>query len=176
MFPRRIRRHRSARPCSNLVDVCPPSLAENCPKISWRAIMGGVAMETRMTPTKTISRRSFLTKTATTAAAITIVPRHVLGRGFVPPSDMLNIAGIGVGGMGRANLINLSEPKYRRALRRRLGLRQQIVRSPRHRNSRTCKSASTIRRLQRRNNRPRNRANRRLSRSTASKQKSASTA
>ena len=71
--------------------------------------MGGVAMETRMTPTKTISRRSFLTKTATTAAAITIVPRHVLGRGFVPPSDKLNIAGIGVGGMGRANLVNLSD-------------------------------------------------------------------
>ena len=61
-----------------------------------------------MTPTKTISRRSFLTKTATTAAAITIVPRYVLGRGFVPPSDTLNIAGVGVGGMGRANLINLS--------------------------------------------------------------------
>ena len=70
--------------------------------------MGGVAMETRMTPTKSISRRSFLTKTATTAAAITIVPRYVLGRGFVPPSDTLNIAGVGVGGMGRANLINLS--------------------------------------------------------------------
>ena len=36
------------------------------------------------------------------------MPRHVLGRGFTPPSDMLNIAGIGVGGMGRANLINLA--------------------------------------------------------------------
>src|SRR5277367_4829354 len=108
MFPRRIRRHRSGRRCSNPVDVCPPLLAENCPKISWRAIMGGVAMETRMTPTKTISRRSFLTKAATTAAAVTIVPRYVLGRGFVPPSDTLNIAGVGVGGMGRANLINLS--------------------------------------------------------------------
>ena len=42
------------------------------------------------------------------AAAFAIVPRHVLGRGFVPPSDTLNIAGIGVGGMGRANLINLA--------------------------------------------------------------------
>ena len=37
-----------------------------------------------------------------------IVPRHVLGRGFTPPSDTLNIAGVGVGGMGRANLINLA--------------------------------------------------------------------
>jgi len=61
-----------------------------------------------MTPIEPISRRRFLAKAATTAAAVTIIPRHVLGRGFVPPSDTLNIAGIGVGGMGRANLINLS--------------------------------------------------------------------
>ncbi len=57
---------------------------------------------------KPLSRRSFITKAATTAAAITIVPRNVLGRGFTPPSDMLNIAGVGVGGMGRTNLVNLS--------------------------------------------------------------------
>jgi len=61
-----------------------------------------------MTEHNTIPRRKFLAQTAATAAALTIVPRHVLGRGFVPPSDMLNIAGIGVGGMGRANLINLA--------------------------------------------------------------------
>jgi hypothetical protein len=73
--------------------------------------MGGVALEihmTPLTPLEPISRRSFLAKAATTAAAVTIVPRHVLGRGFVPPSDKLNIAGVGVGGMGRTNLINLS--------------------------------------------------------------------
>jgi predicted dehydrogenase len=61
-----------------------------------------------MNPKKTISRRAFLTTTVTSAAAAMIVPRHVLGRGFTPPSDMLNIAGVGVGGMGRTNLINLS--------------------------------------------------------------------
>jgi len=55
-----------------------------------------------------LSRRKFLTNVATGGAAIAIVPRHVLGRGFTPPSDMLNIAGVGVGGMGRTNLINLS--------------------------------------------------------------------
>jgi predicted dehydrogenase len=55
-----------------------------------------------------ISRRGFLTSAAATGAALTIVPRHVLGRGYTPPSDILNIAGVGVGGMGRANLINLS--------------------------------------------------------------------
>src|ERR1700757_4119035 len=57
---------------------------------------------------KPISRRTFITKAAATTATLTIVPRHVLGRGFAPPSDMLNIAGIGVGGMGRTNLINFS--------------------------------------------------------------------
>jgi predicted dehydrogenase len=39
---------------------------------------------------------------------MTIVPRHVLGRGITPPSDLLNIASVGVGGMGRTNLVNLS--------------------------------------------------------------------
>src|ERR1700736_4560675 len=57
---------------------------------------------------KTTSRRTFLTTTAASVAAAMIVPRHVLGRGFTPPSDTLNIAGVGVGGMGRANLINLA--------------------------------------------------------------------
>jgi len=56
-----------------------------------------------------ISRRAFIAKAAVTAAAATIVPRHVLGRGYTPPSDMLNVAGVGVGGMGRTNLINLSD-------------------------------------------------------------------
>ena len=54
-----------------------------------------------------ITRRDFV-KNAATTAAVTIVPRHVLGRGFTPPSDMLNIAGIGVGGMGKTNLLNLA--------------------------------------------------------------------
>ncbi|HYE85637.1 MAG TPA: Gfo/Idh/MocA family oxidoreductase, partial [Vicinamibacterales bacterium] len=54
-----------------------------------------------------ISRRKFVSNVAATTAAVTIVPRHVLGQGFTPPSDRLNIAGIGVGGMGRTNLLNL---------------------------------------------------------------------
>jgi len=53
-----------------------------------------------------ISRRDFVANVAATTAAVTIVPRHVLGRGFVPPSDRLNIAGVGVGGQGRINLLN----------------------------------------------------------------------
>src|SRR5215471_19393050 len=55
-----------------------------------------------------VTRRRFLSDVAAGSAAAAFVPRHVLGRGFPPPSDLLNIAGVGVGGMGRQNLINLS--------------------------------------------------------------------
>jgi len=51
-----------------------------------------------------IDRRGFLSAAATTAA-FTVVPRSVLGgAGNTAPSEKLNIAGIGVGGMGRSNL------------------------------------------------------------------------
>jgi predicted dehydrogenase len=53
------------------------------------------------------SRRDFVRTVALTGAGLTIVPRHVLGRGQTPPSDRLNVAGIGVGGMGKVNLLNL---------------------------------------------------------------------
>ena len=42
------------------------------------------------------SRRQFIKQTALTAAGFMIIPRFVLGRGFVAPSDRLTIAGIGV--------------------------------------------------------------------------------
>ena len=61
-----------------------------------------------MSEKKEITRREFVTNAAASSAALMIVPRHVLGRGVAAPSDKLNIAGIGVGGMGRANLINLT--------------------------------------------------------------------
>ena len=48
------------------------------------------------------SRRSFIKNTFGAFAAFTIVPRYVLGgRGYIPPSDQLTKAVIGVGGMGR---------------------------------------------------------------------------
>ncbi|MBI1876492.1 MAG: Gfo/Idh/MocA family oxidoreductase [Acidobacteria bacterium] len=56
----------------------------------------------------TTSRRSFVKTMATTGAGLAIVPRHVLGRGLTAPSDRLNIAGVGVGGMGKTNLLNLA--------------------------------------------------------------------
>jgi hypothetical protein len=56
-----------------------------------------------------LSRRKFVKGAALSASAFTIVPRHVLGGvGYKAPSDTLNIAGVGVGGMGFANLKNLA--------------------------------------------------------------------
>src|SRR5215467_12850830 len=53
---------------------------------------------------KDLSRRSFIRNTSIVAGGFLIVPRHVLGRGFVSPSDKLNIAGIGCGGKAEVNL------------------------------------------------------------------------
>ena len=51
-----------------------------------------------------ITRRDFLGGAAAAVAAFTIVPRHVLGGpGNTPPSEKLNIATIGAGGMGSGN-------------------------------------------------------------------------
>src|ERR1700691_4412189 len=50
------------------------------------------------------SRRSFIRNSTLAAGGVYIVPRHVLGRGFIPPSDKLNMAGIGCGGKARVNL------------------------------------------------------------------------
>jgi predicted dehydrogenase len=50
------------------------------------------------------SRRDFVRNTSLAAAGFFIVPRHVLGRGHIAPSDKLNIAGIGVGGKGKSDL------------------------------------------------------------------------
>jgi hypothetical protein len=53
----------------------------------------------------TLSRRDFVNKTMAATAGFTIVPSFaVSGLGYKAPSDKLNIAGIGVGGMGFGNL------------------------------------------------------------------------
>src|SRR5215218_8483588 len=54
------------------------------------------------------SRRKFIKNVSLSAAGFFIVPRHVLGRGFVAPSDKLNIAGIGAGGKGESDLAGFS--------------------------------------------------------------------
>jgi predicted dehydrogenase len=45
-------------------------------------------------------------QTAVAVAGISIIPRHVLGQGFVAPSDKLNIAVIGGGGKGYSDAVN----------------------------------------------------------------------
>ncbi|MDH5643446.1 MAG: Gfo/Idh/MocA family oxidoreductase, partial [Gemmatimonadota bacterium] len=57
---------------------------------------------------KPIARREFIEKSAGAGLAFTIVPRHVLGRGYRAPSDTLNIACIGVGGRGRSDVNGVS--------------------------------------------------------------------
>jgi len=58
------------------------------------------------------SRRKFLGQSAAAAIGFSIVPRHVLGGpGYIPPSDKINMAFIGVGAQGlRVMLHFLKEP------------------------------------------------------------------
>ena len=54
-----------------------------------------------------MSRRRFITNVSAAAAGFTILPSSVIsGLGHVPPSDKLNIAGVGVGGVGGTNVNN----------------------------------------------------------------------
>lgn len=56
-----------------------------------------------------ISRRKFLGSATMATAGFTVLPSNVIsGLGHKAPSDKLNIAGIGVGGMGRGNLERMS--------------------------------------------------------------------
>lgn len=58
------------------------------------------------------SRRAFLATAGTAAAALTIVPRHVLGGpGQVPPSEKLRIAYVGCGTQGLRQLMPALERK-----------------------------------------------------------------
>ena len=50
------------------------------------------------------TRRGFIRSSIALMAGISIVPRHVLGRGFLAPSDQLTKGIIGVGGMGRGHI------------------------------------------------------------------------
>ncbi|MCY4778767.1 Gfo/Idh/MocA family oxidoreductase [Sphingobacterium sp. UT-1RO-CII-1] len=57
---------------------------------------------------KNFSRRKFIKNTGV-LTGFTIVQSHVLGKtlGHIAPSDKLNIAGVGIGGVGRRNLANM---------------------------------------------------------------------
>ena len=55
------------------------------------------------------SRRKFIRNSAVASAGFFIVPRHVIGRGFIAPSDKLRIAGIGAGGKGQGDLAEFAK-------------------------------------------------------------------
>lgn len=55
------------------------------------------------------SRRDFLKASSLAATSFFIVPRHVIGKGYVAPSDKLNIAGIGAGGKGKSDLASFAK-------------------------------------------------------------------
>ena len=62
-------------------------------------------------PSAELSRRQFVGAVGAAAALFTVVPRRVLGGpGYVAPSDLVNVACIGVGGMGRQNTLSLRTP------------------------------------------------------------------
>ncbi|MFN4145681.1 MAG: Gfo/Idh/MocA family protein [Runella sp.] len=52
------------------------------------------------------SRREFVKKGALAVGSFYLVPRHVLGKGFIAPSDKLNIAAVGAGGKGSSDINN----------------------------------------------------------------------
>ena len=55
------------------------------------------------------SRRKFLCGTSAAIFGFTLVSRHVIGGiGQTPPSERVNVAGIGVGGMGGGDIATVS--------------------------------------------------------------------
>lgn len=61
---------------------------------------------------KSSSRRDFIRRSSLAATGFFIVPRHVLGKGFIAPSDKLNIAGIGAGGKGASDLAEFAKSPF----------------------------------------------------------------
>lgn len=80
------------------------------PKLFFAYFHPGIFQERKFQAMQTndankVSRRSFIASTAAVAAGFTVLPSHVVaGLGHTPPASKLNIAAIGVGGMGYRNL------------------------------------------------------------------------
>ncbi len=55
---------------------------------------------------KSKSRRNFVKSGAIVGSSFFIVPRHVLGKGYLAPSDRLNLAAIGAGGKGYSDIFH----------------------------------------------------------------------
>src|SRR5262245_28352488 len=61
-------------------------------------------------PSAAASRRTFLAATEAAAFSLMVVPRHVLGgAGYLPPSERVNLAGIGAGGRGGGDIGRLAQ-------------------------------------------------------------------
>jgi predicted dehydrogenase len=58
--------------------------------------------------TNGVTRRDFLAKTATVVAAASVMSRYARGQDGLPANEKLNLAGIGVGGMGFHDLRNFA--------------------------------------------------------------------
>ena len=59
---------------------------------------------------KKVTRREFVADAGKIGLGVMIVPRHVLGGvGFQAPSDTMNFAVIGFGGMGSENALELAK-------------------------------------------------------------------
>jgi predicted dehydrogenase len=60
---------------------------------------------------KNLSRRNFIGQVSAATAAFTIIPRHVMpGKGYMQPSDTVNVAGIGIGAQGGGDIRQLCTP------------------------------------------------------------------
>lgn len=60
---------------------------------------------------KKLSRRNFLGTVGAATAGLTIIPRHVMpGKGYLQPSDTINVAGIGIGGRGASDIRGVCDP------------------------------------------------------------------
>ncbi len=59
-----------------------------------------------------MNRRNFVKKTAATAAAVTVIPRHVMsGKGFIAPNDRINLGYIGTGKQSYSLLESIGQCK-----------------------------------------------------------------
>jgi predicted dehydrogenase len=60
---------------------------------------------------RNLTRRNFIGKVGAAGAAFTIVPRNVMpGKGYLQPSDTVNVAGIGVSNQGSGDIQNIATP------------------------------------------------------------------
>src|SRR5688572_18031392 len=51
-----------------------------------------------------VTRRRFMAAAATAVGTVSIIPRHVLGQGQTPPSEVVTRAVIGTGGQGMSDV------------------------------------------------------------------------